>query len=122
MFELRSAEAVLLVRFPGIDCPIVNTPELKNYAILLFKPFLIGWHSDCNVDDTMNSIKQSNWILGLGVFVAILLIVTTLWLRLNPEKSNDTVKNKAVPEIGQTINQVQLNKLAWLSSILKTLN
>lgn len=70
----------------------------------------------------MHSIKQSNWILGLGVVVAIILIVATLWLKFNPGEANDTVINKPVQEIGQTLKKAYIRPIGLVTIILKTLN
>lgn len=69
----------------------------------------------------MYSTKQSNWILGLGIIVAIIVIVSSAWLYHLPEDQGNSVENKDIPEIGQTIKQVNKG-LGWLSSAIKTLN
>ena len=69
----------------------------------------------------MPSIKQSNWILGLGILVAILLIATSIWLQVSPEQSTDAVNNTA-PEIDFLISKVKVNSIGWLSQIINTLN
>ena len=70
----------------------------------------------------MHSMKQSNWILGFGVLVAILLIATTIWIKANTGESNDTVINKPVNEIGETLKKVDIGKLVWITTVLKTIN
>ena len=69
----------------------------------------------------MQSIKHSNWILGFGILVAIVLIVTSLWFRYTPEQGSSEVINKSIPELSQSINQVIVKPIGWVASVIKTL-
>ena len=70
----------------------------------------------------MNSTKQSNWVLGFGIGVAIILIVSSFWLyRSHSDETEQSVEKKELPEVGQTIKQVNKG-LGWLSTVIKTLH
>lgn len=70
----------------------------------------------------MPSLKQSNWLLGFGVVVAILIIAFSLWYKTNPNKDQDAVINKSVTENGQTIPKVKLLDFRSVGNLLKALN
>ena len=40
----------------------------------------------------------------------------------NTGESNDTVINKPVNEIGETLKKVDIGKLVWITTVLKTIN
>ena len=70
----------------------------------------------------MKSTKQSNWILGFGIVVAIALLIVTFWFKSVPsEPTNTLIKEEPDSEIGQSIYNVRLEPVKSLATILKTL-
>ena len=65
----------------------------------------------------MSSTKQSNWILGFGVFVAIVLIISSIWLQRSPVEQQNSVDRKEIPELGQTIRKVN-EGINWFSAVI----
>ena len=64
-------------------------------------------------------MKQSNWLLGIGIFVAILLIVGSIWMSINMQEPANAVNNTPNTKIGQSINNTINIPLRTLSGIIK---
>ena len=63
-------------------------------------------------------MKQSNWILGIGVVVAIILIGGTIWVYATDVKESDTVLQQPTPVIEQPSSTVLLKRTKQLTSII----
>ena len=69
----------------------------------------------------MHNTKHSNWILGLGVMVAILLIIASFWLNPPATNSNDTVDKDLPVEIEQQLHSVSMTTIRIAATFIKTL-
>ena len=64
-------------------------------------------------------MKQSNWLLGIGIIVAIMVIISSIWMGTTSTEPVNAGNNNSNTEIGQSINSVMLLPFRMLTSVIK---
>ncbi len=66
-------------------------------------------------------MKQSNWILGIGIVVALLIIVGSLFYAFTAAPATNAVEQSSGGEIGQVIRHIGAIPINKLSNIINSI-
>ena len=63
-------------------------------------------------------MKQSNWLLGVGILIALIIVFSSIWIGVTSEKPENTVIKDSENTSSQSISNVLIPRMPKLSKVL----